>query len=78
MAHAGTKEGSISSGHSASPIQPVASHSPKQLEPELFNLPSSPVKVVTNPDDRLAVKASESTLDCDRVSVVEVSRDDTD
>ena len=28
-AHAGTKEGSISSGHSTLPIQPVASHSPE-------------------------------------------------
>ena len=75
-AHAGTEEGSISCGHGTLPIQPVASHSPKQQEPELVNLPSNPVKVATDPDDRLAVEASGNTIDHDRDSVVEVHRDD--
>ena len=73
----GTEEGNVSSGCSTLPIQLVASHSPKQLEPELINLPSSPVKAAANPDDRLAVEASGSTVDHDRDSAVEVSRDDT-
>ena len=74
----GTDEGGISSGHSTLPIQLVASHSPKQPWPELVNLPSSPVKVATNPNDRLATEALGSTTDSDRDSVVEVSRDDAD
>ena len=49
---------------------------PKQLEPELINLPSSPVKAATDPDDRLAAEALRSTTDCDRDSMVEVSGDD--
>ena len=49
--HAGTEEGSISSGCSTLPIHLVGSHSPKQLGPELIILPSSPVK---DPDVRLA------------------------
>ena len=72
----GTVEGSISSGHSTLPIQLVASHSSEQPEPELINLPSSPVKVATDSDDRLAAEASGSTTVCDRDSVVEVSGDD--
>ena len=71
----GTEEGSISSGHSTPSIQLVASHSPKSLEPGLINLPSSPVKDVADPDDRLAVEASGSTIDHDIDSAVEVSRD---
>ena len=70
-AHTGTEEGSISSGYSTPPIQPVASHNPEQLEPELF-------KAATNPDERLAADALGSTVDHDRDSVVEVSRDDSD
>ena len=53
----GTKEGSISSGHSPLAIQLVASHSPEQLEPELNNLPYSPAKAVMDPNDRLAVES---------------------
>ena len=74
----GTKEVSISSGHSTLPIQLVASHSPKQLELELINLPSSPVKAAANPDDRLAPETSGNTIDCDKHFVVEVSEHDAD
>ena len=75
-AHAGTEKGSISSGHSTLSIQLVTSHSPKQLEPELINLPSSPFKVATDPYDRLVAEASGSTIGHDTDSVVEVSGDD--
>ena len=77
-AHADTDGGSSSNGCSTSPIQPVASHSSKQLEPEVVNLPSSPVKAAADPSDSAAMEASGSTIDCDRDSVVEVSRDDAD
>ena len=76
-AHAGSKEGSISSGCSSSPIQQVTSHNSEQPEPELINLPSSSVKAATNPNDRLAAEASGSTIDHDRDSVVEVIGDDS-
>ena len=46
------------------------------MEPELINLPSSPVKVAADPDDRFAMEALGSTIDCDRGSVVEISGDD--
>ena len=72
IAGAGTKEGSISSGCSTPPIQLVAIHSPKCLEPGLINLPSSPVKDLADPSDRLAVEASGSIIDHDRDSTVEV------
>ena len=75
---AGTEEGSISSGHSTLPIQPVATHSLKQQEPELVNLPSSPFKAAANPDDRLTLEASGSTIDHERDSTVEVSQDGAD
>ena len=72
----GTEEGSVSYGQSTPPIQLVASHSPKQLEPKVINLPSNPVKAATSLSDRLAVEALVSTRDHDRDSVVEVSGDD--
>ena len=74
----GTKERSVSSGHSTLPNQLVVSHSPRQLEPELINFPSSPVKKATDPNDRFAAEAFGSTIDCDRDSAVEVSWDDAD
>ena len=37
-AHTGTEVGSVNSGCSTLPTQPVASHSPEQPEPELVNL----------------------------------------
>ena len=77
-AHTGTGEGSVSSGCSTPPNLPVASHGSEQLEPEIINLPSSPAKVETDPNDRLAAEAAGSTIDCDRDSVVEASRDDAD
>ena len=67
-AHADTKEGSVSSGCSSPPIQLVASHSSKQLEPELINLTFSPVKAATDPNDSLAVEALGSTIDHDKGS----------
>ena len=76
-AHTGKEEGNVSSGCSTLPNQPVASHSPKKSEPELVNLPSSPVKAAADPNNRLAVDTSGSTIDHDRDFVVEVSRDDT-
>ena len=76
--HACTEEDRVNSGCSTLPIQPVASHSSKCLEPELINLPSSPVKFTTDPNNRLAVEALGSTIDCDRDSVVEDSEDDAD
>ena len=60
------------------PVQPVASHSSKQPEPELTNLSSSPVKAATDPIDRMVAEASGIIIDHDRDSVVEVSRDDAD
>ena len=57
-AHTGTKEGSISSGHSTLPIPLVASHSPKNLEPGFIHLLSSPVKAVATPSDGLAAEVS--------------------
>ena len=77
-AHVGTNGGSISCGHSTPHNQPVASYSPKQLEPEPVNLPSSLVKAAADSDDRLAMEAAGSTIDCDRDSLVEVSKDDAD
>ena len=77
-ANAGNGEGSISSGCSTLPIQLAASLSPKQPEPDPINLPSSPVKAAVNPNDRLAVEASGSTIDHDRDSLVGVSGDDAD
>ena len=77
-AHACTKDGSISSGHSTLPIQWVASHSSEQPEPELVYFPYSPVKAAADPNDRLAAEALGSTIDCDRDSMVEVSRHDAD
>ena len=76
--HTGINEGNINSGHSTLPIQLVASHSPKQPKPELINLPSSQIKAAADPDDRLAVEASGSTIDHDRDSAVEDSRDDAE
>ena len=57
-ADAGTKEGSISSGHSTPPIQLMASCSPKYLDPGLIDLPSSPVKAITTSNERLATEVS--------------------
>ena len=78
--HTGTEEGIISSGCSTPPIQFPAGwvelHSSKQ--PELINLPSSPVKAAADPNDRLVLKALGSTIDHDRDSVVKVSGDDAD
>ena len=74
----GTDGDCISIGCSTLPTQLVASHNPEQLEPEPINLPSSPVKAATDSNDRLAAEASGSTIDCDRDSVVEGSRDDAD
>ena len=70
-AHAGTEKGNVSSGYSTLPIQLEASHSPKQPELELINLPYSPVKAAADPNNWLAVEASGSTVDPDRDSVVE-------
>ena len=75
-ANTGTEEGCVSSGCSTLPNQLVASHSPKQLEPEFVNLPSSPVKAAVDPNDRLSVEALGSTIDHDRDSVVEITEDD--
>ena len=77
-AHTGIKEGSISSGYSSLPIQLVVSHSSEQPQPELINLPSSVAKVVTDPDGRLTVEASGSTIGHDRDSVVGVNKDNAD
>ena len=61
-AHAGTEEASISSGCSTPPIQLAASHSPIQPEPKPITLPSSPVKVTTDPSDGVVLDASGSTM----------------
>ena len=76
-AHTCTEEGSISSGCSTLPTQPATSHRHRQLEPELSILPSSPLKAAANPNDSLALEVSGSTIDHDRDSAVDVSRDDT-
>ena len=74
--HAGTNRGSISSGCSTLPIQPVASHNSEQPEPVLINFPFSPDKAAANANDRLAAEAFGSTIDHDKDSVVEVTRGD--
>ena len=65
-----TEESSISSGCSTLPIQLVASHNLEQPGPELINLPSNPVKAAADPNERLAAKATGSTVDHDRYSAV--------
>ena len=61
--YAGTEEGCVGSGCSTLPIQLIASHSPKHQEPGLVDLPSSSVKAVATPNDRLAAEVSGNDAD---------------
>ena len=56
---------------------PAATHSFDLPEPELTNVPSSPVRDTGDPNDGLAVEASGSTADCDRDSIDGVSKGNT-
>ena len=85
-AHVRTEEANVTSGCSTPPVQPktrssktvpAPSHSFDLPEPKLTDLPSSPVKGATDPDYGLAVEAFGSTGDCDRDSIVGVSKSDT-
>ena len=71
--------------HSAYPVQNreqqtalATSHSFDLLEPKLIDLPFSPVKDTTDPNDGVAEEASRSTGDCGRDSTLGVSESNTD
>ena len=57
---------------------PAASHSFDLPEPKLTDLPSSPFKGATDPNDGVTVEALGSTGDCNIDSTVEVSGDNAD